>query len=53
MAHSYTPGLLVAEQTKIVKERQLPTEPDKTAVLVKVGEKVEGVSPFQPPEASM
>ncbi len=40
MAHSYTPGLRVAEQTKIVKERQLPTEPDKTAVLVKTGDKV-------------
>ncbi len=40
MAHSYTPGLRVAEQTKIVKERQLPTEPDKTAVLVKVGDRV-------------
>ncbi|MDK9698844.1 MAG: hypothetical protein OEM52_01660 [bacterium] len=40
MAHSYTPGLRVAEQTKIEKYRQLPTEPDKTNVLVKKGEKV-------------
>lgn len=40
MAHSYTPGLRVSESTVIVKERQLPTEPSKTEVLVKEGQKV-------------
>ncbi|MCX7835620.1 MAG: hypothetical protein N2450_06070 [bacterium] len=40
MAHSYTPGLRVTEFTTIIKERQLPTEPSKTHVLVTVGQKV-------------
>lgn len=40
MAHSYTPGLRVAESTTIIKDRQLPTEPAKTQVIVKVGQVV-------------
>ncbi len=37
MAHAYTPGLRVARQTEVKKERRLPL---KGEVLVKVGDKV-------------
>ncbi len=39
MAHAYTPGLKVAERTKVLKERRLPIPGD---ILTEVGMKVKG-----------